>query len=212
MFIRKIFGRKGKAALNAEPNYRPQPLDDDGVARVFPKELWDDPDIAAALNDIGYTPDMPSNIIETQEDRANLVKESALRGLQREIALKEEWTAQHGPVEIMSFPIINQELWVRDADGTWLQEMMEYRCFDDWNVVFLPTDQASADKLKLPIHPRTTLPVLDDALAEFIGGLRAQYGNCPSEQDRRTIRAYVIDEVEMLKGILPSVLKAGLAN
>ena len=198
--------------MNAEPTYRPQVLDDDGVARVFPKELWDNPEIAAALNEIGYTPDMPANVIETQEDRANLVKESALRGLKRELALKAEYTALHGPVEIMSFPIINQEIWVRDADGTWLQEMMEYRCFDDWNVVFLPTDKQSAEKLKLPLHPRNTLPALDDAVSQFIRGLREQYGNCPSEQDRRTIRAYVIDEVDMLKGILPSMLAAGLAN
>jgi hypothetical protein len=210
--LRKVFGKKAVATLAAEPVYRPQPLDRDGTARVLSKELWDDPERAAFLNQMGYTPDMRSNVIETAEDRANLVKLSALRSLKLELALKAELTAKHGfPVEIMSFPIIGQELWLRDADGTWLQEMMEYRCFDEWNVLILPIDAASAALLRLPLHPRTSVPLLDETLAGFIRELRAQYGNCPSDADRRQIRAYVVDEVEMLKGVLPSLI-AGLAN
>lgn len=210
--MRKIFGKKAVATLAAEPVYRPQPLDRDGTARVLSKELWDDPKRAAFLNQMGYTPDMRSNVIETAEDRANLVKASALRSLKREFALKAELAARHGfPVEIMALPIIGQELWVRDADGTWLQEMMEYRCFDEWNVLFLPIDAASAAALGLPLHPRGPVPLLEETLAGFIRELRAQYGNCPDDADRRQIRAYVVDEVEILKGMLPSLI-AGLAN
>lgn len=210
--LRKIFGRKAQAAHDAEPVYRPQPLDRDGTARVLSKELWDDPERAAFLNQMGYTPDMRSNVIETAEDRANLVKLSALRSLKHELALKADLTAKHGfPVEIMSFPIIGQELWLRDADGTWLQEMMEYRCFDEWNVLILPTDAASAAALGLPLHPHASLPLLEETITGFIRELRAQYGNCPADEDRRRIRAYVVDEVEMLKGVLPMLI-AGLAN
>jgi hypothetical protein len=210
--LRKIFGKKAVATQSAEPAYRPQPLDRDGTARVLSKELWDDPERAAFLTQMGYTPDMRSNVIETPEDRANLVKASALRSLKQELALKAELTAKHGfAVEIMSLPIIGQELWLRDADGTWLQEMMEYRCFDEWNVLILPTDAASAEVLGLPLHPRGPVPLLDETLAGFIRELRAQYGNCPSDADRRRIRAYVVDEVEILKSMLPSLL-AGLAN
>ena len=57
---RQPFGRRNLgSAAPAETKRIPHPTDADGVARVFPKELWDNPQIGDALRKAGYTPDMP---------------------------------------------------------------------------------------------------------------------------------------------------------
>jgi hypothetical protein len=121
------FGKRNLAsAAPAEATRIPHPTDADGVARVFPKELWDNPQIGDALRKAGYTPDMPQNVLETREDRVARVKASAMRGIQREMALKAELQARHGPVSIMPLMIIDNEVWTADANGDWLQDMMDY--------------------------------------------------------------------------------------
>ena len=93
---RPVFGKKNVgSAAPAETKRIPVPTDSDGVARVFSKELWDDPQRADFLRKAGYTPDMPSNVIETREDRVARVKASAMRGLQREMAFAAELQARH---------------------------------------------------------------------------------------------------------------------
>ena len=46
---------------------RPTP-DADGVTRVFPSELWDDPKIGTILREAGFAPDDARNILPTAED------------------------------------------------------------------------------------------------------------------------------------------------
>ena len=52
-----IFGRrKPQSFTELKETMRPTP-DADGVTRVFPKELWDDPKIGQFLREVGFAPD-----------------------------------------------------------------------------------------------------------------------------------------------------------
>lgn len=199
--------RKRVDANDVEIKRQIQPLDNDGVARVFSNELFDDPVIGAALREAGYGPDARANIIETQEDRERRAQQSALNGLQRELAEKERLSALHGPVQIMAFPIIPIELWTQDADGTWLQEMMDYEPFEEWNMLTLPIDEYSSKAMELPLHPRTRIPAIEEIVSEFIKSLRQEYGNEPAFDDRRVIKARVMEEISQIKPLVVDVLQ-----
>jgi hypothetical protein len=56
-------GNAGSRSMPLPPHPGP---DDDGVARVIPKELWDGP-TGALLRTAGMTPDDPGNLVLTQE-------------------------------------------------------------------------------------------------------------------------------------------------
>jgi len=63
-----IFGRRKPESLTElKETMRPTP-DADGVTRVFPSELWDDPKIGAILQEAGFAPDDARNILPTAED------------------------------------------------------------------------------------------------------------------------------------------------
>ena len=204
---RPVFGKKnlGSAAPAAGKRI-PLPTDADGVARVFSKELWDDPQRADFLRKAGYTPDMPSNVLETREDRVARVKASAMRGLQREMALKAELQARHGPISIMPLMIIDNEVWMADADGSWLQDMMDYEPCEEWNTIFLALDEETSRKLNIPMHPRKPLPLIDNLVRGFIRELRAKYGDSPSMEQRNEIQAIIKDEVGLMRPVLMQVL------
>ena len=63
-----IFGRrKPESFTGLKETMRPTP-DADGVTRVFPSELWDDPKIGTILREAGFAPDDARNILPTAED------------------------------------------------------------------------------------------------------------------------------------------------
>lgn len=201
------FGKRnlGSAAPAAAKRI-PVPTDPDGVARVFSKELWDNPEIGDFLTKHGYTPDMPKNVLETREDRVARVKASAMRGLQREMALTAELQAKHGPISIMPLMIIDNAVWTADADGDWLQDMMDYDPCEEWNIIYLALDEETSRKLNIPMHPRKPLPLIDDLVRKFIRELRAKYGDFPSVEQRKEIQAIVKDEVGLMRPVLMQVL------
>ena len=122
---------------------------------------------------------MPQNVIETREDRVARVKASAMRGIQREMALKEELQAKHGPVSIMPLMIIDNEIWTADANGDWLQDMMDYEPCEEWNTIFLALDEETSCKLDVPMHPRAPLPLIDNLVRGLIGELREKVRRFP---------------------------------
>ena len=208
---RPSFGKRNLgSAAPTEAKRIPLPTDADGVARVFSKELWDNPEIGAFLMKAGYTPDMPKNVLETREDRVARVKASAMRGLQREMALKAELQARHGPISIMPLMIIDNEVWMADANGDWLQDMMDYEPCEEWNIIYLALDEETSRKLNLPMHPRKPLPLIDDLVRTFIRELRAKYGDFPSIEQRKEIQAIVKDEVGLLRPVLIQTLQKRL--
>jgi len=208
---RQAFGKRNiGSAATAETKRIPYPTDADGVARVFPKELWDNPQIGDTLRKAGYTPDMPQNVLETREDRVARVKASALRGIQREMALKAELEAKHGPVNIMPLMIIDNEVWMADANGDWLQDMMDYEPCEEWNTIFLALDEETSRKLDIPMHPRARLPLVDDLVRGFIRELREKYGDFPSMEQRKEIQAIIKDEVGLMRPVLIQTLRKRL--
>jgi len=63
-----IFGRrKPESFTGLKETMRPTP-DADGVTRVFPRELWDDPKIGTLLREVGFAPDDARNILPTADD------------------------------------------------------------------------------------------------------------------------------------------------
>jgi hypothetical protein len=208
---RQVFGKKSPdSASPAETKRIPHPTDADGVARVFSKELWDDPKRAEFLRKAGYTPDMPGNVLETREDRVARVKASAMRGLQREMAFTAELQARHGPISIMPLMIIDNAVWTADADGDWLQDMMDYEPCEEWNTIFLALDEETSRKLNIPMHPRAPLPLINDLVKKLIRELREKYGDFPSLEQRREIQATVKDEVGLLRPFLIQAIQKKL--
>ena len=149
---------------------------------------------------------MPKNVLETREDRVARVKASAMRGIQREMALKAELQAKHGPVSFMPLMIIDNEVWTADANGDWLQDMMDYEPCEEWNTIFLALDEETSRKLDIPMHPRAPLPLIDDLVRGFIRELREKYGDFPSVEQRKEIQAIVKDEVALMRPVLIQTL------
>ena len=129
-----------------------------------------------------------------------------MRGIQREMALKEELQAKHGPVSIMPLMIIDNEIWTADANGDWLQDMMDYEPCEEWNTIFLALDEETSRKLDVPMHPRAPLPLIDNLVRGLIGELREKYGDFPSAEQRKEIQAIVKDEVALLRPVLMQAL------
>src|SRR5688500_11992331 len=70
--------------------------------------------------------------------------------------------------------------------GAWLIQVMDLMRYDDWNLVYLPTDQATASVMGLPFHPGMSIGPIDELMVERIGDFYARY-----EEGRREAEALV---------------------
>ena len=102
-----IFGRRQPQSFTElKETLRPTP-DADGVTRVFPRELWDDPKIGKFLQEVGFAPDDARNILPTAEDYIALFAAARKRLDDRTEAFNREMTMRHGYCRAVPFLVID---------------------------------------------------------------------------------------------------------
>jgi hypothetical protein len=150
-----VFGRRKKQQSFAELKeiMRPTP-DADGVARVFSRQLWDNPRIGDVLRKFGYAPDDARNILPTAEDYIALFAAAKKRLHERVEAFNRDMTERHGYCRAAPFLIIDHTIWDGEH-GAFLYAQMNLIGFDDWNVLMLAADARTRDACGLACHPGT---------------------------------------------------------
>ncbi|MEL6529041.1 MAG: hypothetical protein AAGK01_08320 [Pseudomonadota bacterium] len=150
-------------ASRHNPPTMPTPVpDDDGKLRAIPKAVFDGPN-GAFLKSMGMSPDDPSNIIPQAEDFDRMVQESLKRQEERRCAIEADLLEKHGHNAIRPFfvcgeGVLNSEL------GNWMIRAMKLMPYDEWNVAYLPTDDATAAVMGLPLHPCQSIDPIDQTI------------------------------------------------
>jgi hypothetical protein len=178
-----MFGRKatfGKRQLSfAElKEMRPTP-DSDGVTRVFPKELWDDPKLGSFLREAGLEPDDPRNIRPTAEDYIALFAAAKKRLQERTETFNREMAERHGYCRAVPFLVIDQTIWDGEH-GAFLYAQMDLVGFDDWNVLMLAADVRTKELCGLPGHPGS-VPAITQAMTQRVMAWKARYESALEE-------------------------------
>ena len=171
---RKLFGRRGQQLSFSEvkETLRPAP-DADGVTRVFPKELWNDPKIGGFLRELGFDPDAPTNVVPTIDDyRAKFARaKSALD--QRVADFNRASEARFGHCRAAPFLIVDGPIW-DGPHGSFLFGQLELVAYDEWNILMLALDQETVRRCRLAPYPGP-VPALNTKVNETIVRLKAQH-------------------------------------
>lgn len=145
-----LFGRRKPEEGSDLPKY------------VIPPEVWDDPKIGGMLKMLGKKPDDPDNLTITPADVENMVVEGKARIAERTREINEELEARGArAVRVRPFWLIQDNCWRGDL-GHFLIYMLRLNPYDDWNVVYLPEDEAGSALLDLPAHPGGAIPALSE--------------------------------------------------
>ena len=209
-----IFGRRKPESLTElKETMRPTP-DADGVTRVFPKELWDDPKIGKFLQEAGFAPDDARNILPKAEDYIALFAAAKKRLDERTEAFNREMTMRHGYCHAVPFLVIDHTIWDGEH-GAFLYAPMNLIGFDDWNVLMLAADVRTKEACDLACHPGA-VPAVTEVMTKRVidwkqrhdvaleaygitatggqGITREQY-----EAEHDTLRREIVDNVGWMK-------------
>ncbi len=188
---RGLFGKKAGAAPTPERqgSFPTVPRDSDGKRRVFGEGVF--ATHGDFLREIGFDINDPKNILPEPEDFDRKVQASLNRQEIRRQAIEADLLAKHGcnairPFFVLAEPVMNSKL------GAWLIQVMDLMPYDDWNLVYLPTDQATASVMALPFHPGVSIGPIDELMVERIGDFYARY-----EEGRRKVEAMVMSDGQL---------------
>ena len=210
---RTTFGTNQQSFAEFKETMRPAP-DADGVTRVFPKELWDDPKIGKFLREVGFAPDDARNILPTADDYIALFAAAKQRLDQRTEAFNRDMTTRYGYCLAVPFLVIDHTIWDGEH-GAFLYAQMNLIGYDDWNVLMLAADVRTKEACELAGHPGTVPAVTevmtrrviewkrrhDAALEAFgitaTGGRGITRERYEAEQD--ALRREIVDNVGWMK-------------
>lgn len=167
MFGRKpVFGTKSPSYQAQQEAMRPQP-DSDGVTRVFPKELWDDPKIGGFLRSAGMNPDDSKNI--ARDGAYFIAKFKAAREAlnERTAAYNARMRREFGHCNATPFLIIDQSIW-DGVHGAFLYGNLDLVGYDDWNVLMMAADSKTVEVCGLAPHPGGKVVALTAAMEDGV--------------------------------------------
>jgi len=170
--LRPIFGRKKPSLEERKTTMQPTP-DDDGITRVFPKALWDDPKVGDFLRQMGMDPDAPRNRVATAEEHIARFARAREALMERTAAFNRENAARYGHCNARAMLIIAPEIW-DGVHGAFLYGQLDLCGYDNWNVLMCADDRKTTDQCGLIGHPGS-IPALTQTLTETIVRLKARY-------------------------------------
>ncbi|MGB9367521.1 MAG: hypothetical protein WCE79_16050 [Xanthobacteraceae bacterium] len=169
---RTTFGKQQLSFAQVKDVIQDRTPDDDGVMRVIPKAIWDDPKIGAMLRECGFMPDDPRNISRTAEDYGKLFDAAAKRLQARVEAFNREMTARHGYCQAVPFLVVDRPVWDGEH-GSFLYANMELVPYDDWNVLMLAADMRTKQVCGLAGHPGP-IPQVTDMVIQHVTRWKAR--------------------------------------
>jgi len=168
-----MFGRrKPQSSSELKETMRPTP-DADGVTRVFPKELWDDPNIGNMLRQAGFAPDDARNILPTAQDYMALFAAARKRLDERAEAFNRDMTMRQGYCRAVPFLVIDHTIWDGEH-GAFLYAQLNLIGFDDWNVLMLAADVRTKDACGIAGHPGS-VPEVTQVMTQRVVEWRRRY-------------------------------------
>ena len=168
-----VFGRrKPQSFTELKETMRPAP-DADGVTRVFPKELWDDPKIGKLLREVGFAPDDARNVLPTANDYIALFAAAKKRLDERTEAFNREMTTRHSYCRAVPFLVIDHTIWDGEH-GAFLYAQMNLIGYDDWNVLMLAADVRTKEACGIAGHPGT-VPAVTEIMTKRVIEWRQRY-------------------------------------
>jgi hypothetical protein len=175
MFGRRAatFGKEKMSFAELKAMMTQRSPDADGVMRVFPKEIWDDPKAGALLRECGFMPDDPRNIVRTAEDYGALFLAAGKRLKARVEAFNREMTARQGYCRAAPFFVIDRPIWDGEH-GAFLYANMELVAFDDWNVLMLAGDVRTREVCGLAVHPGD-MPQVTQVVIQRVSAWKARF-------------------------------------
>jgi hypothetical protein len=166
MFGRRVtIGKRQETLDEIREAIRPTP-DADGVTRVLPKDLWDDPKIGSMLRECGFAPDDVRNIRRTEKDYRALFAASKQRLDERAETFNREMAARHGYCRAAPFLVIDHTIYDGEH-GAFLYAHMDLIGFDDWNVLMLAADARTMELCDMAGHPGS-VPAITQGLTERV--------------------------------------------
>lgn len=211
MFGRKpVFGTKSPSYQAQQQAMQPRP-DADGVTRVFPKELWNDPKIGDFLRSAGMNPDDPKNI--ARDGAYFIAKFKAAREAlnERTAAYNARMRREFGHCNATPFLIIDQSIW-DGVHGAFLYSNLDLVGYDDWNVLMMAADQTTVEVCGLAPHPGGKVVALVAAMEDAIIRGKAKweqaheaYGHHITGRPGITREAFEQVEADIINGLMAFV-------
>ena len=195
----KMFGKRNSPVPSDLP-FPPQ-VDSDGKRRVFGEAVFAGPH-RKMLWKLGIGPDDEANIVPSDADFDRRIKESLAKQDARRTRIEEDLLRTHGhnairPFFILSEPVFNGEL------GQWLIRLMNLMPYDDWNIVYLPMDQATQAAMDgLPLHPRQSIGPIDQLMCQQIGDFYTSYKDAKRKVDARVAEVGLSAATDVMAGFV----------
>lgn len=169
---RPVFGKKSPSYQAQQTALQPTP-DADGVTRIFPKDLWEDPKIGDFLRSSGMNPDDPKNIARDGDYFIAKFKAAREALNERTAAFNAKMRRAFGHCNAQPLLIIDQSIW-DGPHGAFLYGNLDLVGYDDWNVLMMAADEATAESCGLAPHPGKLL-ALTAAMDAAIVRIKAQW-------------------------------------
>lgn len=165
------FGKKNLTAEQVQ-ELRSEP-DNDGVTRVFPKELWDDPKVGKLLRECGMDPDDANNRVRSADDWVEIFQKAEQDLVSRTVSYSREMEEKHGYCRAMPMLVIGKSIF-NGEHGAFLYGQMDLIGFDDWNIVYCAMDERTRNVCGLPRHPGE-VPAINEAMESRVIGWKKQH-------------------------------------
>jgi len=154
------FGKRPATATAAPPNPH-------GRAKVFPDALWQS-ETGGLLRDLGMSPNDESNLVPNAASIDSRIRSGQAALETRTLNALVKARARFPDAALKPFFLIPDPCW-NGPHGTFLMRSLDLYPFDDWNVMFLAADDATAEALEIAAHPNGNVPAFVEAADKLLG-------------------------------------------
>ena len=178
--------------------------------KVFPDEVWQGK-TGEMLRMLGMSPDDPSNLVpdansvNTRLDQDRAKFEARLAEMNRSVAAKVPGGQMRG-FSLLPDPCWNGEM------GHLLMMRLELFPYDDWNMIFLPADAATAAAMDMPLHPNGNVPAFVANAEKFLRDADAHLRAAHDEASRTQDFGKFHDELEDIRDRVRALARAFLGE
>jgi hypothetical protein len=199
-----------QAPLDQPPPATQQPQPQHQQRKVFPDEVWQGK-TGDMLRMLGMSPDDPSNLVpdansvNARLDRDREKFEARLAEMNRSVAARVPGGLMRG-FSLLPDPCWNGEM------AHLLMMRLELFPYDDWNMIFLPADAATAAALDMPIHPNGNVPAFVANAEKFLRDADAHLRAAHDEASRTQDFGKFQEELEDIRDRVRALARAFLSE